>query len=69
MGLQAILAILLVMAVLFVWRTSNRSKGLSGLATVLAVAAGILLLKSPLLAAVAIAALALLINRLTSKKP
>jgi hypothetical protein len=69
MAIQAILAIILVMAVLFVWRSSNRSKGLSGLATVLAVAAGILLLKSPLLAAVAIAALALLINHLSSKKP
>lgn len=69
MALQAILAVILVMAVLFVWRSSNRSKGLSGLATALAVGAGILLLKSPLLAAVALAALVLLITHLTSKKP
>ncbi len=69
MALQAILAVILVLSVLFVWRSSNRSKGLSGLATALAVGAGILLMKSPLLAAVAIAALVLLITHLTSKKP
>lgn len=68
MALQALLVIALVMAVLFVWRSSNRSKGLSGLATVIAVGAGLLLLKNPLLAALAIAAVALLISHLSSNK-
>jgi hypothetical protein len=69
MALQAILAILLVMAVLFVWRSSNRNKGLSSLAMALAVGSGLLLLKSPLLAAVALVAVVLLINRVSSNKP
>jgi hypothetical protein len=68
MALQALLVIILVMAVLFVWRSSNRSKGLSGLATVLAVGAGLLLLKNPLLAAVAVVAVVLLINHVSSNK-
>lgn len=69
MALQAILAILLVMAVLFVWRSSNRSKGLSSLAMVVAVGSGLLLLKSPLMAAVGVVAAVLLINHLSSNKP
>jgi hypothetical protein len=69
MALQALLVLILIMAVLFVWRSSNRSKGLSGLATILAVGAGLLLLKNPLLAALAVVAAVLLIGRLSSNKP
>jgi hypothetical protein len=52
---RAMLAVLLLMTVLFVWRAWRRLPGLAILAGALAAAAAVLLFKSPALAAAALA--------------
>ena len=68
MALQALMVVVLIMAVLFIWRSSNRNKGLSGLAAAVAAGVGILLLKNPLFAIVAVVAVVLLMNHLSQDK-
>jgi hypothetical protein len=59
---QAILAILLVMSVLFVWRAWHRHPGPAALAAALAAALGMLLLRNPLLSLLGLACAAWLIH-------
>ncbi len=62
------LTVALILGVLFVWRSWRKMPGLAVLAAVAATAAGVVLLKNPFFAGIALAAILLALTVLTKPR-